>query len=90
MSTEHPTKQGKPSRKCFTTFFRAQKQTAQTSIQATNTTVEGKFTAQAALTKADKLGLDVPIIRSVSDLVTGTKDVETLLAALLARPQKEE
>ena len=34
-----------------------------------NTTVEGKFTAQAALTKADKLGLDVPIIRSVSDLV---------------------
>ena len=55
-----------------------------------NTTVEGKFTAQAALTKADKLGLDVPIIRSVSDLVTGKKDVETLLAALLARPQKEE
>ena len=55
-----------------------------------NTTVEGKFTAQAALTKADKLGLDVPIIRSVSDLVTGKKDLETLLAALLARPQKEE
>ena len=55
-----------------------------------NTTVEGKFTAQAALTKADKLGLDVPIIRSVSDLVTGKKDVDTLLAALLARPQKEE
>ena len=55
-----------------------------------NTTVEGKFTAQAALTKADKLGLDMPIIRSVSDLVTGKKDVETLLAALLARPQKEE
>ena len=55
-----------------------------------NTTVEGKFTAQAALTKADKLGLDVPVIKSVSDLVTGKKDVETLLAALLARPQKEE
>ena len=55
-----------------------------------NTTVEGKFTAQAALTKADKLGLGVPIIRSVSDLVTGKKNVETLLAALLARPQKEE
>ena len=55
-----------------------------------NTTVEGKFTAQAALAKADKLGLDMPIIRSVSDLVTGKKDVETLLAALLARPQKEE
>ena len=55
-----------------------------------NTTVEGKFTAQAALTKADKLGLDVPVIRSVSDLMTGKKDVETLLAALLARPQKEE
>lgn len=55
-----------------------------------NTTVEGKFTAQAALTKADKLGLDLPVIKSVSDLVTGKKDVETLLAALLARPQKEE
>ena len=55
-----------------------------------NTTVEGKFTAKAALTKADKLGLDMPIIRSVSDLVSGKKDVETLLAALLARPQKEE
>ena len=54
------------------------------------TTVEGKFTAQAALTKAIKLGLDVPVIRSVSDLVTGRKTVETLLAALLARPQKEE
>jgi len=34
--------------------------------------------------------LDMPIIRSVSDLVSGKKDVETLLAALLARPQKEE
>ena len=54
------------------------------------TTVEGKFTAQAALTKAIKLGLDVPVIRSVSDLVTGRKTLETLLAALLARPQKEE
>ncbi len=54
------------------------------------TTVEGKFTAQAALTKAIKLGLDVPVIRSVSDLVTGRKTVETLLAALLARPKKEE
>ena len=55
-----------------------------------NTTVEGKFTAQAALTKADKLGLDVPIIRSVSDLISGQKTVEKILAALFARPQKEE
>lgn len=54
------------------------------------TTVEGKFTATAALTKAQKLGLDTPIISAVNDLVTGQKTVENILAALLARPQKEE
>ena len=43
MLKEHPIKLGKPSKKCFTKTFRAQKQTAQTSIQATNTTVDRKF-----------------------------------------------
>jgi len=70
--------------------FRFGIQLGQGQVFGENTTVEGKFTAQAALTKANKLGLDTPIIRSVADLISGQRTVETILAALLARPQKEE
>lgn len=53
-------------------------------------TVEGAATAQAALTKAQELGIDMPITAAVHGLSTGKLDIQTALEHLLNRPQKEE
>ena len=53
-------------------------------------TVEGVATAQAALTKAQKLGIDMPITAAVHGLSTGKLDIRTAMEHLLNRPQKEE
>jgi len=53
-------------------------------------TVEGAATAQAALTKAKELGIDMPITAAVHALATGQLDIKTAMEHLLNRPQKEE
>ncbi len=53
-------------------------------------TVEGAATAQAALTKAQELGIDMPITAAVHALSTGRLDIATAMEHLLTRPQKEE
>ncbi|MFD1880295.1 NAD(P)H-dependent glycerol-3-phosphate dehydrogenase [Paracoccus pacificus] len=53
-------------------------------------TVEGVATASAAAALARAEGLDLPITAAVSDLCQGRATIQTALAALLARPLKEE
>ena len=53
-------------------------------------TVEGKSTAKAALKRAHKLKLDMPITKAVDDLVSGRIDVAQATRMLMSRPQKEE
>ncbi|NCQ24548.1 MAG: glycerol-3-phosphate dehydrogenase [Rhodobacteraceae bacterium CG17_big_fil_post_rev_8_21_14_2_50_63_15] len=53
-------------------------------------TVEGTATARAVLTRADALGLDMPITRAVTALVTGELRVDEAMDMLLSRPLKEE
>ncbi|QPM91523.1 NAD(P)H-dependent glycerol-3-phosphate dehydrogenase [Pseudooceanicola algae] len=53
-------------------------------------TVEGAATAQATDALAARLGLDMPITRVVTGLVTGALDVTSAMDALLSRPLKEE
>lgn len=53
-------------------------------------TVEGAATARAVATRIDRMGLDMPITRGVVALLDQTHTVQELMAALLARPLKEE
>jgi len=53
-------------------------------------TVEGAATAQAALTKSQELGIDMPITAAVHALAKGQLDIKTVMDHLLNRPQKEE
>ena len=53
-------------------------------------TVEGAATARAMSELADRRGLDLPITRMVARLVDGTIDIPEAIAALMARPLKEE
>ena len=51
---------------------------------------EGVFTAQAALALAETLGVEVPITAAVEAVLNGRADIDNVIAALLARPFREE
>jgi glycerol-3-phosphate dehydrogenase (NAD(P)+) len=53
-------------------------------------TVEGRATAQAVAQLARTRGIDMPITRTVADLVTGTTTVKQAITDLLNRRLKEE
>lgn len=53
-------------------------------------TVEGAATARAVAAQATKMGLDMPITRSVVGLLDQTTTMTGAMAQLLARPLKEE
>lgn len=53
-------------------------------------TVEGKYTATAACKIADKFDLDIPIIRSVDQIIRGIKGIDFLIESLLSRPLRTE
>lgn len=53
-------------------------------------TVEGAATARAMQQEAGKRGLDLPITRAVTELVTGRLKVPAAMDMLLSRPLKEE
>lgn len=55
-----------------------------------NTVSEGVATASAVVALADKAGVEVPIASAVAELVAGTRSVDELIAALLARPFRQE
>ena len=58
--------------------------------RAQGVTVEGAATAQAVARIAKDRGLDLPVARSVDDLVSGRADVADVLNMLLSRPLKSE
>ena len=53
-------------------------------------TVEGRYTATAACKIADKFDLDIPIIRSVDQIIRGIKEIDFLIESLLSRPLRTE
>ncbi|MBE3638912.1 NAD(P)H-dependent glycerol-3-phosphate dehydrogenase [Mangrovicoccus algicola] len=53
-------------------------------------TVEGAATARAMARLAEDAGIDLPITRAVAALVAGEVSVRDALAALMARPLKQE
>lgn len=55
-----------------------------------NSVAEGVVTAGAVVALARKAGVEMPICESVADLVSGARNVEAIIAALLARPFKSE
>ncbi|MGY3438532.1 MULTISPECIES: NAD(P)H-dependent glycerol-3-phosphate dehydrogenase [unclassified Marinovum] len=54
------------------------------------TTVEGAATAQAMLSVAARLGVDMPVTKAVAAVIAGKLDVGAAMDQLLARPLKEE
>jgi len=60
------------------------------ATRAARGVVEGAATARPVLDRADALGIDMPIIASVTAIVEGRADVDTAISALLARPLKAE
>jgi glycerol-3-phosphate dehydrogenase (NAD(P)+) len=54
------------------------------------TVAEGAFTAPVLLAAADALGVDMPIARAVGALLDGSRSVDDIIAALLARPLRSE
>ncbi len=55
-----------------------------------NTTVEGVATAGAVAALARQHGLDLPVLEMTQRLISGTETATTAVAALMARPLKEE
>ena len=55
-----------------------------------HTVAEGAFTAPVLLAAAEALGVDMPITRAVVALLDGQADVDATIAALLARPIRDE
>jgi glycerol-3-phosphate dehydrogenase (NAD(P)+) len=53
-------------------------------------TIEGIGTAQAVLSLSKKYNLELPIIRSVVDIIEGSQSVDDVLQRLLKRPLGEE
>jgi glycerol-3-phosphate dehydrogenase (NAD(P)+) len=53
-------------------------------------TVEGAWTAAAAVALAARLGVEVPIMRAVEDIVAGRLGIDPAIEALLQRPLKAE
>lgn len=57
---------------------------------AAGTTVEGAATARAMLQVAEREGVEMPITRAVTAIISGKLDVGEAMDQLLARPLKEE
>ena len=53
-------------------------------------TFEGTATAQAAVTLADRLGVDCPIVKTVAALVAGRLTVREAVGQLYNRPLRRE
>jgi glycerol-3-phosphate dehydrogenase (NAD(P)+) len=51
---------------------------------------EGVTTAPALRERAERLGLELPICSAVADLIAGRTDLAQAIAALLARPRRQE
>lgn len=51
---------------------------------------EGVATAPAVVAMAKRAGVDMPICSAVADLVSGARGLDEIIAALLARPLKQE
>ncbi|MEZ5896278.1 MAG: NAD(P)H-dependent glycerol-3-phosphate dehydrogenase [Parvularculaceae bacterium] len=51
---------------------------------------EGVATAPAVIAMAAKAGVEMPVCAAVADLVSGAKGLDEIIAALMARPLKEE
>lgn len=54
------------------------------------TIAEGAFTAPVLRRMADKLGINMPIVAAVDDLLAGRSRVEDVLEGLLSRPPRPE
>ena len=54
------------------------------------TTVEGLATAPTVASAARDLGLDLPLIRAVADVVEGRLDIPSAIETLLSRPVGKE
>ncbi|NNE80092.1 MAG: NAD(P)-dependent glycerol-3-phosphate dehydrogenase [Silicimonas sp.] len=55
-----------------------------------DTTVEGLATAPTVAKEAKSLGLDLPLLQAVSDVVEGKLDIQGAIETLLARPVGKE
>ncbi len=64
--------------------------TMQAAIAASNGVAEGVATAPALLARAETLGVSLPICHSVARVVTDQASVAREIAALLARPTRDE
>ena len=51
---------------------------------------EGVLTAEPALLRAERAGVELPIARAVADIVAGRTDIESAMKRLLARPPRRE
>ncbi len=60
-------------------------------LLADRTTVaEGAHSAPVVLAAAQEMGVDMPIVEAVGELLSGTRDVREVVRDLLARPLKSE
>ncbi|MFN3959234.1 MAG: NAD(P)H-dependent glycerol-3-phosphate dehydrogenase [Parvularculaceae bacterium] len=55
-----------------------------------NSVTEGVATAPALIAMAKAAGVDMPVCAAVADLVAGTRGLDEIIGALLARPLKAE
>ena len=67
-----------------------QGQAAADMLADRNSVAEGAYTAPVLLQCAQSLGVDMPIVAAVCNLLDGSTDVADVVAALLARPLKAE
>ena len=51
---------------------------------------EGALTAEPALLRAERAGVELPIARAVADIVAGRTGIESAMKQLLARPARRE
>jgi glycerol-3-phosphate dehydrogenase (NAD(P)+) len=63
---------------------------AQELLADRNTVAEGAHSAPVVLAAAREMGVDMPIVEAVGELLAGTRDVREVVRDLLARPLKIE
>lgn len=60
------------------------------AVESLGHVAEGVYCARAVVQRADRLGVDMPIARSVVDLLDGRSRPQEIVAALMRREAKEE
>ncbi len=65
-------------------------QSAAALLADRRTVAEGAHSAPVVLEAADALGIDMPIVEAVNQLLSGEADVRTVMADLQARPLRSE